>query len=599
MTNTNHTGPSSGEPTQRHNKARQPRLVYESAPLSPGDIADDAERRADAYSHPDSEHVAVVDGFGARVAVERGHLELHDGVGEHRRIRRYSKVDAPRRVVVGVGTVGAVTFDALRWCSSVGTSVVVLGADGAILAAGPPGRDDSRLLRAQVLALYGASGLKITRYLIGEKLRGQARVLGLRLGEDDAASTLAELLEAVESADSIEAVRQIEASGANLHWSCWERGVEVVFARKDLPRVPEHWRRFNGRRSLVNAGSPRSATDVAGCLLNYGYKLAEVESVLAIRRLGLSESIGVLHSDAAGRPSFACDVMEAVRSLVDEYVLDVCAGPLRKRDFTEDHRGVVRVLAPMSHRLAEAMPAYAHALGPVVEHVAGLLAASSPYDVKVPTVLSGSKHRAAARRRVAAERDDVELRQPAPGRGPGMPGMTPRGRRRTKPPASPPLPLRSCRRCGGWLPVETDRATARTEWCPSCLAVRREEVGSSLPEAARSSAKRFAERTGMLPTHTPEARASRSASMRAQRMAQSAYRASDHPPVDPEWYGATIQPALAGLTLPAIAKAAGVSTSAAAKWRAGRAIPHVRHWAALAKLVGIGLPPRMKGSVHH
>jgi hypothetical protein len=78
--------------------------------------------------------------------------------------------------------------------------------------------------------------------------------------------------------------------------------------------------------------------------------------------------------------------------------------------------------------------------------------------------------------------------------------------------------------------------------------------------------------------------------MRAQRMAQSAYRASDHPEFDPEWYGSTIQPALARFTLPAIAKATDVSTSAAAKWRAGRATPHVRHWAALAELVGVGLP---------
>ena len=106
---------------ERNSPRPQSRIVYEGRSLSPEDIADDAARRADAYSHPDSEHVAVVDGFGARVVVERGHLELHDGVGEHRRVRRYAKVDAPRRVVVGIGTVGAVSFDALRWCSSVGT----------------------------------------------------------------------------------------------------------------------------------------------------------------------------------------------------------------------------------------------------------------------------------------------------------------------------------------------------------------------------------------------------------------------------------------------------------------------------------------------
>ena len=42
------------------------------------------------------------------------------------RIRRYAKVDAPRRIVVGIGTVGVLSFDALRWCVNVG--VTRLGA---------------------------------------------------------------------------------------------------------------------------------------------------------------------------------------------------------------------------------------------------------------------------------------------------------------------------------------------------------------------------------------------------------------------------------------------------------------------------------------
>jgi CRISPR-associated endonuclease Cas1 len=588
MTDENPTGVPPARPVIGRDEARQSRLVYESPALSPDDIADDVARRADACSYPDSEHVAVVDGFGARVAVERGHLELHDGVGENRRVRRYAKVDAPRRVVVGIGTVGAVSFDALRWCSSVGTSLVVLGQDGALLAAGPSGRNDARLLRAQALALYSPSGVEVTRYLIAEKLRGQAEVLGLHLWEHDAASTILDLANAVENAGSIDDIRQAEAAAANVYFAAWERRVVVTFARKDLPRIPDHWIQFNGRRSSINPGSPRSATDPAGAALNYAYKLAEVEAALAARRIGLDPSIGILHADVAARPSFACDLMEAIRPVVDAHVLGVLAGPLLKRNFTEDGLGVVRCLAPITHRLAEAMPSYALALGPVTETVAGILAKASPYDVNVPSVLSGAKHKAAARRRVDSESKAVTA-HPAAGIVTNSGTMRPPRRRRTKPPASPPLPLKSCRGCGGRLSVESDRATARTEWCPSCLAVRREEVGSSLPEAARSAAKRFAERTGMLPTHTPEARASRSASMRAQRMAQSAFRAKDHPEFDPEWYRATIQPALAGSTLPAIARATGVSTSAAAKWRAGRATPHVRHWASLAELVGVQL----------
>lgn len=53
----------------------------------------------------------------------------------------------------------------------------------------------------------------------------------------------------------------------------------------------------------------------------------------------------------------------------------------------------------------------------VIEHVAGILAWSRPYGVKVSAVLSGAKHEAAARRRVAEETavtsDSASLRGPA------------------------------------------------------------------------------------------------------------------------------------------------------------------------------------------
>jgi hypothetical protein len=287
--------------------------------------------------------------------------------------------------------------------------------------------------------------------------------------------------------------------------------------------------------------------------------------------------------------------MEAIRPMVDEHVLAVLNGPLRKREFTEDARGVVRCLAPVTWRLAEAMPSYAVALGPVVETVAGILAKASPYDVNVPSVLSGAKHKVAARRRVDAERQAAP--HPATGLAPNHDGLRPPRRRRTKPTASPPLPLRSCCGCGGRLPVESKRATARTEWCPNCVAERRGEIGSSLPDAARIAAERFAERTGVLPTHTADAQNARSTSNTRQREAEIAFGTSHDPETDRAWFAESVGPALVGFTLPVIAKATGVSTSAAAKWRAGRRVPHPRHWAALAALVGIEPKTSNAGSI--
>ena len=84
---------------------------------------------------------------------------------------------------------------------------------------------------------------------------------------------------------------------------------------------------------------------------------------------------------------------------------------------------------------------------------------------------------------------------------------------------------------------------------------------------------------------------------RRQRAQQAAWERS-HPKVDQdqERFTSEVLPKLATVTLTTIAEAIGVSTSTASKVRAGRRVPHPRHWAALEQLVRMepkpALPPR-------
>lgn len=65
-----------------------------------------------------------------------------------------------------------------------------------------------------------------------------------------------------------------------------------------------------------------------------------------------------------------------------------------------------------------------------------------------------------------------------------------------------------------------------------------------------------------------------------------------HDPADkPDWldektYRERIQPRLATATVPTIMRTLNVSEPYASNIRAGRCIPHPRHWLALAKLAG-------------
>jgi len=55
--------------------------------------------------------------------------------------------------------------------------------------------------------------------------------------------------------------------------------------------------------------------------------------------------------------------------------------------------------------------------------------------------------------------------------------------------------------------------------------------------------------------------------------------------VDRERFLAEVLPGLRGISLTRIAKATGMSTSAASKVRSGKMVPHPRHWTVMASLV--------------
>ena len=287
--------------------------------------------------------------------------------------------------------------------------------------------DDARLRRAQALAPGTGIGLGIAAYLTRLKLSGEASVAANQLEAGGIARTIDSLAPTVDDSSTLEQIRQIEASAANLYWSAWG-SLNVTFVKKDAPRVPENWLRFEGRRSAIMSGSPRNASDPVNAMLNYLFRLLEAEGHLATVAMGLDPGLGILHADTKGRASFVLDIIEEVRPLAELHVLNLIRSqPLRWRDFHEDSRGVLRVLAPLSHRLAEAMPGFATSLAPVVERVTRMIGSISPYEVSNPPILTREKHRSAARRRiVATATDSVEAPQTV---GPGSAGLPLRKKR--------------------------------------------------------------------------------------------------------------------------------------------------------------------------
>ncbi len=344
----------------------------------------------------------------------------------------------------------------------------------------------------------------------------------------------------------------IEATAANLYFGAWVGNVSCRFATRDIPKVPQHWSYFGGRASLLDdSRSPRRAGDPVNALLNYGYALAEAECCTALHAMGLDPGLGIAHRDKKNRDSFALDILEAVRPSVDHHVLRL----LNKRvfrwsDFHESRQGSCRLLAPLTHELAQLLPVLAAEIAPHAETVAHLILDDTAGVAAARTPLTKANSRA---------------QQPAPRRA------------RTAAPRERMTRQATCTGCG------TPLSEPRRKFCPGCWTVTRRDLAA---QRAKKAATNLAQLRvdGEDPTATPQANARRSAALSARKREQLTWDRDNQPAAPVDHYPTTILPGLRDVPLAAVQRATGLSISAASRIRSGKLQPHVRHWPALRQL---------------
>jgi len=485
--------------------------------------------------------VITLFGYGIKVHVDRGHLTIQDGIGAVRREARLPRVGHGLHRLVVIGSDGFVSLAALRWLADQDACFVMLDRDGSVLAStGPVHPSDARLRRAQALAHQSGAALRIAGELIDQKLRGQEQLARDGLHNLAAAQTISSARAALTNATTIDGIRFLEAQAGHAYWSAW-RNVPVNFPKVDMRRMPDHWRSFGTRISPLS-GSPRLAANPPNAILNYLYALLESEARLAAAALGLDPGLGFLHMDSRTRDSLACDLMEPVRPQVDAYVLEwLTRESLRREWFFEQRDGNCRLMGSFAVQLSETAPTWARAVAPLAEWVSRTLWSTIPKPAHQlsPATRLTQHHRRQAKGRVSAPRADP-----------------------------PPRPPAICRDCGA--PIRPGRS-----FCASCGVVFSR---SGLIEAAK---------LGRVAGHSPEARARQAEKQRRHAAALKAWHPSDKPDwLTEEVYRERIQPRLASVTVPAIASALRISQPYAAEIRAGRHVPHPRHWPILARIVG-------------
>jgi CRISPR-associated endonuclease Cas1 len=497
-----------------------------------------------SYNSIASRHgVLTLFGYGIQVRVHRGHLIIEDGIGADRRHFRLPRVGHGLRRLIVIGADGMISLAALRWLSNQNAAFVMLERNGKVLAVtGPVRPSDAKLRRAQALAAHSGADLKIARELISRKLAGQEQVAREILRDLATADEINRFRESLPNAERLDLIRLLESQAAAAYWASWQN-VPITFPTKDLPRVPQHWRAFGARTSLLT-GSPRLACNPSNAALNYLYAILQAESRLAAATLGLDPGLGVLHVDTSARDSLACDLMEAVRPQVDRYLLTwLLSRPVRREWFFEQRDGNCRLMSSLASQLSESAPTWARAVAPIAEWVArAFWSTIKKPDVPVATRLTQSNKREAKGKTIST---------PAPG----------------------PRPENSCLGCG--KPV----ADGSTHCAVCVVPVSRERM----LELARQ---------GRIASKSPESRARVAATQRRQALAWRRWEPSSKP----EWltedvYNHKIQPSLLrSASISQIASALEVSIPYAANIRLGRRQPHPRHWTALAELVGIATP---------
>jgi CRISPR-associated endonuclease Cas1 len=519
-----------------------------AARLSSADVADIGTELDRVFSRDATNtDIAVLDGAGCALRVQYGSLVAEDGIGRHRRIRRWTRAMPPSRVVV-LSDSGFLALDALSWCEHVGTKV--LGIDphsGRVRyeSTASSSKRDRRLVRAQAVAGMADDhpiGLAIVQRLLRSKLAGESHLARGTLEIPETADTIDALAHALDDVTSIDQARQLEASAAAAYFAGWVNhpATQPRFADRDRDRIPSHWLRFDGRRSVLGAGnSNRRAERPVNGILNFLFAVAKAECVLACRIVGLDPDLGLLHLDSAGRPSMALDICEPLRPRIEAFVLELVAQRVFRRvDFLEAPDGAIRLGIGLRHELVATLPRWATLVAPHAEAVARALTELVATDYRTSAPLTGTRRRQATAR--------IKARKAAAGAA-RLQNAT-----RTPKPQQDPLPLApTCVQCGGQLSRD------RHQRCPSCWATQ--------------------------PGQDEPTRRKRGRAIAASRAELERWK-SEHPDArtDPDTFRREILPTLQRVKLADIMRATGMAKSSASMVRSGVRVPALRHWDALA-----------------
>lgn len=303
-------------------------------------------------------NIRLIQGYAIDVRVDGGRLKIRDGFPfDGNVLTEYINrgTNLIEHLVI-LSQNGNLTLDAIAWLIGQNICVSIIGPDGELITSLNPETHISTITKRRQATISNSLQLKLSVWILKQKFIGQRTTLlnlldtysshrwleGSFIERINKVITSSYRLEnSLNTDQSIETLRGIEAQLALGYWSCFE---SIPLTWGYHPKgIPEHWLTI-GQRTSLKSKSPRKAINPFHAGLNYLYAVLETKLKQECLYNGLDPDFGLIHVDKGNRHSLIFDLMEVIRPNVDFILLEWFLNKsLNRKQFFETREGVCRL----------------------------------------------------------------------------------------------------------------------------------------------------------------------------------------------------------------------------------------------------------------
>lgn len=304
----------------------------------------------------------ILNGFGLSISVDKGRLVVRNGrthFPQSQLAITYFKgsLELPPRIVIIDGA-GSITLDAIDWLADQGIPLIRVKYDGSNASvmspngyAADPENVAWQLKARESEALKVEFAIPLTIQKLEAALVTLQDFLPASASRNRAIETVSSCLEFIRDgqADTVQRLRGQEGKAAYWYWRAWQHLDIKWKAGKRYP-IPDEWRSFTARSSLNSSKKEpnRNASHPVNAMLNYAYTALLTQTKIQAIADGYDPMIGVMHDQREkhkdNTPSFALDLMEPMRPVIDRVILRLIAEEtFSGADFDLQTDGVVRI----------------------------------------------------------------------------------------------------------------------------------------------------------------------------------------------------------------------------------------------------------------